>query len=442
MFFDGCGNRTTLNGVPQTFDNMNQLSRVVGVTEFDPKGNLWKYGGWTYTYDAQNRLTQASNATTTALFYYDAKNRQIARSIGGLFTFSVWDDWELIEEYAAGNIISAKYLQGAHGPVKSLLNNIYFYQDALGSTSHITDSTGHLAEYYKYDLYGKPTYWDPSGNQISGSNPAYNVRDLFAGERYIPEIGLYDDRNRFMSPELGRFLQPDPIGFKGDASNLYRYCGNDWANRTDSTGLGMDSTGPGPANPLMTATRMWFIQKRLAQLEALKHAMEWPGHGAIAIGTINDQIGRLTKVNDFHLWTFRKPIIYTSDPILMKQTDGTYKAQGDQAKTSPDLTPASAERDARTGRIQLSQGILLQPWLPKGASKELYNEEMQRSAALEASARSGPLREMANQVERMPFHSTQEAENAANRWMQRAFRQEVDRLIGVFDRPITGTPQY
>ena len=39
-----------------------------------------------------------------------------------------------------------------------------------------------------------------------------------------------------LSP-LGRFIQPDPIGFKGDASNLYRYCGNDWANRTDPTGL-------------------------------------------------------------------------------------------------------------------------------------------------------------------------------------------------------------
>jgi uncharacterized protein RhaS with RHS repeats len=39
-----------------------------------------------------------------------------------------------------------------------------------------------------------------------------------------------------MSPDLGRFLQPDPIGFKGDASNLYRYCGNDWANRSDPMG--------------------------------------------------------------------------------------------------------------------------------------------------------------------------------------------------------------
>ena len=69
------------------------------------------------------------------------------------------------------------------------------------------------------------------------SASAYGINDLYAGERYLPDLGLYDDRNRFMSPDLGRFLQPDPIGFKGDASNLYRYCGNDWANRTDPMGL-------------------------------------------------------------------------------------------------------------------------------------------------------------------------------------------------------------
>jgi uncharacterized protein RhaS with RHS repeats len=40
-----------------------------------------------------------------------------------------------------------------------------------------------------------------------------------------------------MSAELGRFLQPDPIGFKGDASNLYRYCHNDAVDFTDPTGL-------------------------------------------------------------------------------------------------------------------------------------------------------------------------------------------------------------
>src|ERR1051326_7573184 len=78
-------------------------------------------------------------------------------------------------------------------------------------------------------------------NRLTGTqqlnSSTYGVKDLFTGKRWLSNIGLYDDRNRFMSPDLGRFLQPDPIGFKGDASNLYRYCGNDWANKTDPTGL-------------------------------------------------------------------------------------------------------------------------------------------------------------------------------------------------------------
>jgi RHS repeat-associated protein len=122
-----------------------------------------------------------------------------------------------------------------HGLVKTLSNNYYYYQDELGSTSHVASATGALLESYRYDLYGKPTYWTPLNTQLSTSN--YSVRDLFTGQRWVPELGLYDDRNRFMSPDLGRFLQPDPIGFKGDGSNLYRYCGNDWANRSDPMGL-------------------------------------------------------------------------------------------------------------------------------------------------------------------------------------------------------------
>lgn len=233
--FDGCGNRTKLNGTSMaTPNNMNQPTDT-GMGH-DNNGDLQTYDGWNFAYDAQNRIVSATKGSTSATFAYDAKNRQIARSINGVVTFSVWDNWELVEEYTTGNVVTAKYLQGAHGPVKSLLNNVYYYQDSLGSTSHVADATGHLLEYYKYDLYGKPTLWAPNNPQpLSASN--WGVNDLFSGERWIPALGLYDLRNRYYSPDLGRFLQPDPIGFNGDASNLYRYCGNDWANRVDPMGL-------------------------------------------------------------------------------------------------------------------------------------------------------------------------------------------------------------
>jgi RHS repeat-associated protein len=202
---------------------------------YDANGNLTTYKGWTYTYDAQNRLTSASNGTTSAEFYYDGKNRQIARNINGVIRFSAWDGWELVEEYAGGLQRTEGYLQGATGVIKTLVSNICHYQDKLGSTTHVANASGALLESYRYDLYGTPSYFNSTSQPINAST--VGIADLYAGERWIPELGLYDLRNRFMSPELGRFLQPDPIGFKGDAANLYRYCGNDPIDRTDPAGL-------------------------------------------------------------------------------------------------------------------------------------------------------------------------------------------------------------
>ena len=56
----------------------------------------------------------------------------------------------------------------------------------------------------------------------------------------VSDIGLYDLRNRFYFPDLGRFLQPDPIGFNGDPTNLYRYCSNNPLMWRDPSGLNED----------------------------------------------------------------------------------------------------------------------------------------------------------------------------------------------------------
>jgi hypothetical protein len=95
--------------------------------------------------------------------------------------FSVWDgDWAILEEYDSSGTRVETYVQGYHGLVKTLVSNIYYYQDELGSTSHIADSSGASLEYYKYDLYGKPTYFSSTSQPLSSS--AFGAKDLFTGQ--------------------------------------------------------------------------------------------------------------------------------------------------------------------------------------------------------------------------------------------------------------------
>jgi len=239
--YDANGNRTSFAAYGSTdtytVNNLNQYTRRNATNAtYDLNGNLTiGVDGSTYVYDQQNRLTQASKSGTTDTFKYDGLNRQVSRTVTGQPTsYSVWDGWNLIEEYQSGGATTAAYVYGTGGLLTDLSLH-YYYQDGSGSTSHLADNTGHLLEWYRYDLQGTPVFYNASNTQIAASN--YGVKYLFTGQRWHSELGLYDLRNRFYSPDIGRFLQPDPIGFNGDPSNLYSYCGNNPVMYLDPTGL-------------------------------------------------------------------------------------------------------------------------------------------------------------------------------------------------------------
>jgi RHS repeat-associated protein len=210
---------------------------------YDYAGNMTTgFDGSIYIYDAQNRLVNVIKGGVTMTFAYDGLNRQVTRTVNPVgqspdwgTTFSVWDGWDLIEEYRSDNTTLAAYLHGPDGVVKNLTANQFYYHDGSGSTSHLADSAARLLEWYRYDLQGTPVFYDANNNQLSAS--AYGVRHLFTGQQWYSDIGLYDLRNRFYSPDIGRFLQPDPIGFRGDRANLYRYCRNNPVTRSDPAGL-------------------------------------------------------------------------------------------------------------------------------------------------------------------------------------------------------------
>jgi RHS repeat-associated protein len=235
--YDANGNRTTFSpyGTTDTYTTkyLNEYTQRNGINADYYKNATLKQGfdGSIYQYDAPNRLLTAQGMS----FAYDGLNRQVSRTGNSGTTFSVWDGWNLVQDYhmSVNNVVEdASYLYGATGLVTELLNNRYYYQDGGGSTSHLASSSGTQLEWYRYDLQGTPFVNGDPNNHTS----AYGVRHLFTGQQWYKDIGLYDLRNRFYSPDIGRFLQPDPIGFNGDAANLYRYCGNNPATYGDPTG--------------------------------------------------------------------------------------------------------------------------------------------------------------------------------------------------------------
>jgi RHS repeat-associated protein len=211
---------------------------------YDANGNMTTgLDGSTYWYDQQKRMVAATKNGVTMRFTYDGLNRQVTRGIdGGTTTYNVYDGWNLIEECLAAGSLQAEYYYGAEGLFLSGSSQrqspnywIYYYQNGEGSTSHIATTGGTMLEWYRYDLQGTPFVYNASDQlQTGGTN--FFIRHLFTGQQWYNEIGLYDLRNRFYSPDIGRFVQPDPIGFDGDPNNLYRYCGNNPVTESDPAG--------------------------------------------------------------------------------------------------------------------------------------------------------------------------------------------------------------
>jgi len=165
-------------------------------------------------------------------FLYDGYNRKFSRAetTSGVTTttVNVWNGWNLIEECNYGTSTPTySYIYGIDGVEERLggtTSPLYYFHDALGSVTHVTDSSGTLKEWYKYDRFGAVTILSATNTQLSAS--AYDIRHLFTSQLWMPNVKLYDYRNRVYSPILQRFMQTDPIGFGGDPSHLYRYCGN------------------------------------------------------------------------------------------------------------------------------------------------------------------------------------------------------------------------
>ncbi|MBN1795294.1 MAG: hypothetical protein JW804_01345 [Sedimentisphaerales bacterium] len=242
--YDSLGNRIDANfgGDVNSYqiNRLNQYSSVDSVVySYDDNGNLINDGVFKYYYDSENRLTDVNDQTNSPIvsYEYDYLDRRVRKTDYTQYpvriTQYVYDGDSIIAEYDGNGDLLRKYI---YSPaidepiliidVDNQTENIYYYHfDGLGSIVALSNVNNCIVERYSYDAFGEP-------NRVSEIGNFY----MFTGRRFDAETGLYYYRARYYQPELGRFIQPDPIGYVAGL-NLYTYCDNDPVNFSDPSGL-------------------------------------------------------------------------------------------------------------------------------------------------------------------------------------------------------------
>jgi len=173
----------------------------------------------------------------------------------GLTTHYCYDGDRVFAEYNDSYQISRRFIYGPgiDDPICMIdaagagETRYYYHYDGLGSVIALSNTSGTIVEGYIYDAFGACTVITSGGTDgnwltddgTSDTKSAYGNPYQFTARRWDDEIELYYYRARMYSPELGRFLQTDPIGYD-DGLNMYAYVANNPTNFVDPLGLKID----------------------------------------------------------------------------------------------------------------------------------------------------------------------------------------------------------
>ncbi len=201
--------------------------------EYNERNNLAVRTGRTgtirYFYDSADMLISVQMADIRWEAEYDALGRRISKTIAGKKTEFYWDRDRIAAELRPGGSIRlyvypddvafTPFMFLEYDSIESAPEDgrgYYIHSDHLGTPMLVEDDSGCAVWKAQSDAYGRA--------QV---DPASTIEFLlrFPGHYFDPETGLHCNGFRYYSPELGRYLQSDPVGISG-GPNLYAYTAN------------------------------------------------------------------------------------------------------------------------------------------------------------------------------------------------------------------------
>lgn len=213
------------------------LATATELFEYDNRHRLatrrCRDGGMTsYAYDSFDMLIRVELSDAEPwIARYDAIGRRLScGSAGREHTFH-WDGDRLAADIDPGGRLRI-YLYASHDALVPLGFVDYASVDSDPADgqeySVMCDTTG--MPLHIEDAHGRIVWRarriSPFGQVAVDPASTIDFRLRWPGHYADTEIGLHYNRWRYYDPALGRYLQPDPIGYRGSEVNLYAYCPN------------------------------------------------------------------------------------------------------------------------------------------------------------------------------------------------------------------------
>jgi RHS repeat-associated protein len=284
FYYDGVGNRSTevsavggvtttdAYGYPANNNRLVQITRgtaTVAALTYDAGGNLLSDtrlgSAKTYTYNQRNRLATATVGALSYAYTYNGREQLAIRqqTTGTVSTTHFVHDifGNVIAEtsgVAAGTVREYIWLPETEiAPTRDSVSQV----DRPLAVVNGVGTAGVAVWNVSVDHLNRPVLmtnatkvamwtavWQPWGGAHSITGTA-TLDTRFPGQWYQSETGLHYNWHRSYDPTVGRYTQPDPLGFV-DGPSVYGYAGGMPQSGVDIDGRKNRSFSPIPGLPI------------------------------------------------------------------------------------------------------------------------------------------------------------------------------------------------